>query len=68
MSFSEAKGRSRQLKDAVLALEQRAALQRARGQALQSSIDQILADVRNLEEIQRSLPAGCYNTKAIELP
>ena len=49
-------------------LEQRATLQKVRVQKLDSSIDEILADIRNLEDIQRSLPPGCYNTKAIELP
>ncbi|NXX41092.1 LAMC2 protein, partial [Tricholaema leucomelas] len=68
MNFSKAKSRTRQLKDEMLELEQTAALQKARVQTLESSIDEILADIKNLEEIQRSLPTGCYNTKAIELP
>ncbi|KGL99607.1 Laminin subunit gamma-2, partial [Charadrius vociferus] len=68
MNFSKAKTRSNQLKDEMLELEQTAALQKARARTLESSIDEILADIRNLEDIQRSLPPGCYNTKAIELP
>ncbi|NXD87511.1 LAMC2 protein, partial [Halcyon senegalensis] len=68
MNFSKAKTRSRQLKDKVSELEQTAALQKARVRTLESSIDEILADIKNLEDIQKSLPAGCYNTKAIELP
>ncbi|NXP08252.1 LAMC2 protein, partial [Thinocorus orbignyianus] len=68
MNFSKAKARSKQLKEEMLELEQTAMLQKARVQTLESSIDEILADIKNLEDIQRSLPAGCYNTKAIELP
>ncbi|NXR10761.1 LAMC2 protein, partial [Semnornis frantzii] len=68
MNFSKAKSRTSQLKDEMLALEQTAALQKARVQTLESSIDEILADIKNLEEVQKSLPTGCYNTKAIELP
>ncbi|NXM65284.1 LAMC2 protein, partial [Serilophus lunatus] len=67
-NFSKAKTRSKQLKAEMSELEQTAALQRARVKTLESSIDGILADIKNLEDIQRSLPPGCYNTKAIELP
>lgn len=68
VNFSKAKTRSNQLKVEMLELEQTAALQKARVQTLESSIDEILADIKNLENIQKSLPPGCYNTKAIELP
>ncbi|NXX15564.1 LAMC2 protein, partial [Podargus strigoides] len=68
VNFSKAKTRSKQLKDAMLELEQTATLQKARVQTLESSIGDILADIKNLEDIQKSLPPGCYNTKAIELP
>ncbi|NWI27035.1 LAMC2 protein, partial [Sula dactylatra] len=68
MNFSKAKSRSNQLKDKMSELEQTATLQKARVRTLESSIDEILADIKNLEDIQRSLPPGCYNTKAIELP
>lgn len=68
MNFSKAKTRRNQLKDEISELEQTAALQKARVQMLESSIDEILADIKNLEGIQKSLPPGCYNTKAIELP
>ncbi|NWT59393.1 LAMC2 protein, partial [Erythrocercus mccallii] len=68
VNFSKAKTRSRQLKAEMSELEQTAALQKARVRTLESSIDDILADIKNLEDIQRSLPPGCYNTKAIELP
>ncbi|XP_054142060.1 laminin subunit gamma-2 [Melozone crissalis] len=67
-NFSKAQSRSKQLKVEMSELEQTAALQKARVQTLESSIDGILADIKNLEDIQRSLPPGCYNTKAIELP
>uniref|UniRef100_A0A8C3XY86 Laminin subunit gamma 2 n=1 Tax=Catharus ustulatus TaxID=91951 RepID=A0A8C3XY86_CATUS len=67
-NFSKAKSRSRQLKAEMSELEQTAALQKARVRVLESSIDDILADIKNLEDIQRSFPPGCYNTKAIELP
>ncbi|KAM9009328.1 laminin subunit gamma-2 [Ara ararauna] len=68
MNFSKAKTRSNQLKDEMLKLEQTAMLQKARVRTLESNIDEILADIKNLEDIQRNLPPGCYNTKAIELP
>ncbi|CAN0294827.1 unnamed protein product [Bubo scandiacus] len=68
MNFSKAKTRSNQLKDEMLELEQTAALQKAQVRTLESSIDEILADIKNLEAIQESLPPGCYNTKAIESP
>ncbi|XP_051649729.1 laminin subunit gamma-2 [Manacus candei] len=68
MNFSKAKTRSNQLKAEMSELEQTAMLQKARVRTLESNIDEILADIKNLEDIQRSLPPGCYNTKAIELP
>ncbi|NWX38195.1 LAMC2 protein, partial [Notiomystis cincta] len=67
-NFSKAKSRSKQLEEEMLELEQTATLQKARVHMLESSIDDILADIKNLEDIQQSLPPGCYNTKAIELP
>lgn len=67
-NFSRAKSRSQQLKAEMSELEQTAALQKARVLMLETSIDGILADINNLEEIQKGLPPGCYNTKAIELP
>ncbi|NXD24175.1 LAMC2 protein, partial [Spelaeornis formosus] len=68
VNFNQAKSRSKQLKVEMSELEQTAALQKARVHMLESSIDDILADIKNLEDIQKSLPSGCYNTKAIELP
>ncbi|NXG78682.1 LAMC2 protein, partial [Baryphthengus martii] len=68
INFNKAKTRSKELKAEVSELEQTAELQKARIWTLESSIDEILADIKNLEDIQKSLPMGCYNTKAIELP
>ncbi|NXI94668.1 LAMC2 protein, partial [Psophia crepitans] len=68
MNFSKAKTRSNQLKVEMSKLKQTAMLQKSRVRTVESSIDEILADIKNLEDIQRSLPPGCYNTKAIELP
>ncbi|NWW75750.1 LAMC2 protein, partial [Climacteris rufus] len=68
VNFSKAKSSSKRLKVEMSELEQTAALQKAQVRTLESSIDDILADIKNLEDIQRSLPPGCYNTKAIELP
>lgn len=68
MNFTKAKTRSSQLEEEMLELEQTAILQKARVRTLESNIDEILADIKNLEDIQRNLPPGCYNTKAIELP
>ncbi|XP_009074937.1 PREDICTED: laminin subunit gamma-2, partial [Acanthisitta chloris] len=67
-NFLEARNSSRELKEKMLELEQTATQQKNQMQKLESSIDQVLADIKNLEDIQRSLPPGCYNTKAIELP
>ncbi|NXX75046.1 LAMC2 protein, partial [Urocolius indicus] len=68
MNFSKTKSSMSQLKEEMLALEQTAALQKGRVQTLESSIDEILVDIKNLKDIQKSLPPGCFNTKAIELP
>ncbi|XP_068546498.1 laminin subunit gamma-2 [Anas acuta] len=68
LNFGKAKTKTNRLKIQMSELEQRATLQKVRVQKLDMSIDEILADIKNLEDIQRSLPPGCYNTKAIELP
>uniref|UniRef100_A0A8B9QEZ6 Laminin subunit gamma 2 n=1 Tax=Apteryx owenii TaxID=8824 RepID=A0A8B9QEZ6_APTOW len=68
LTLGKAKTKRNQLKEQMLGLEQTAALQKLRIQTLEKSIENILADIKNLEDIQRSLPPGCYNTKAIELP
>ncbi|XP_062437141.1 laminin subunit gamma-2 isoform X3 [Rhea pennata] len=68
LTLGKAKTKRNQLKEQMLGLEQTATLQKLRVQTLEKSIEDILADIKNLEDIQRSLPPGCYNTKAIELP
>lgn len=47
-------------------LEERARRQKNHLHLLETSIDGILADVKNLENIRDNLPPGCYNTQALE--
>lgn len=47
-------------------LEERVRRQRNHLHLLETSIDGILADVKNLENIRDNLPPGCYNTQALE--
>lgn len=47
-------------------LEERVRWQWDHLRSLETSIDGILADVKNLETIRDSLPPGCYNTQALE--
>ena len=47
-------------------LEERVRWQRGHLRSLETSIDGILADVKNLENIRDNLPPGCYNTQALE--
>ncbi|XP_014311576.1 laminin subunit gamma-2 [Myotis lucifugus] len=55
-----------QLQPLMLELEERARRQQGQLRALEMSIDGILADVKNLENIRDNLPPGCYNTQALE--
>ncbi|XP_036768473.2 laminin subunit gamma-2 [Manis pentadactyla] len=55
-----------QLRPLVSELEERARWQRGHLQLLETRIDGILADVKNLENIRDNLPPGCYNTQALE--
>ncbi|XP_006872602.1 PREDICTED: laminin subunit gamma-2 [Chrysochloris asiatica] len=55
-----------QLRPLVSELEERARRQRGHLHFLETSIDGILADVKNLENIRDNLPPGCYNTQALE--
>ncbi|XP_006143943.1 laminin subunit gamma-2 isoform X1 [Tupaia chinensis] len=55
-----------QLRPLMSELEERARRQRGHLLSLETSIDGILADVRNLENIRDNLPPGCYNTQALE--
>ncbi|XP_036128726.1 laminin subunit gamma-2 [Molossus molossus] len=55
-----------QLRPLLSELEERAVRQRGQLRLLETSIDGILADVKNLENIRDNLPPGCYNTQALE--
>lgn len=55
-----------QLRPLMSELEERARRQRGHLHLLETSIDGILADVKNLENIRENLPPGCYNTQALE--
>ncbi|XP_067391238.1 laminin subunit gamma-2 isoform X2 [Emydura macquarii macquarii] len=68
LDLSKARTKNSQLKEWMAELEKTASLQRLRVQGLERSINEILADIRNLEEIRNNLPLGCYNTKPIEKP
>ncbi|XP_064450284.1 laminin subunit gamma-2 isoform X6 [Mirounga angustirostris] len=55
-----------QLRPLMSELEERARRQQGHLHVLEMSIDGILADVKNLENIRDNLPPGCYNTQALE--
>ncbi|XP_008519980.2 laminin subunit gamma-2 [Equus przewalskii] len=55
-----------QLRPLMSELEERAHRQKGHLRFLETSIDGILADVKNLENIRDNLPPGCYNTQALE--
>ncbi|XP_027790818.2 laminin subunit gamma-2 [Marmota flaviventris] len=55
-----------QLRPLMSELEERARRQKGHLHLLETSIDGILADVKNLENIRDNLPPGCYNTQALE--
>ncbi|KAM4812598.1 laminin subunit gamma-2 [Urocitellus parryii] len=55
-----------QLRPLMAELEERARRQKGHLHLLETSIDGILADVKNLENIRDNLPPGCYNTQALE--
>uniref|UniRef100_A0A4W2DYL2 Uncharacterized protein n=1 Tax=Bos indicus x Bos taurus TaxID=30522 RepID=A0A4W2DYL2_BOBOX len=55
-----------QLRPLMSELEERVRWQRGHLHSLETSIDGILADVKNLENIRDNLPPGCYNTQALE--
>lgn len=57
---------SNQLQPLMSELEERARRQQGQLHSLELSIDGILADVKNLENIRDNLPPGCYNTQALE--
>ncbi|XP_027679461.2 laminin subunit gamma-2 [Chelonia mydas] len=68
LNLSSARTKNSQLKEQMAEMEKMASLQRLRVQTLERSINEILADIRNLEEIRNNLPPGCYNTNPIEKP
>ncbi|XP_010638850.1 laminin subunit gamma-2 [Fukomys damarensis] len=55
-----------QLRPLMSELEERARRQSGHLRFLETSIDGILADVKNLENIRDNLPPGCYNTQTLE--
>ncbi|XP_012368222.1 laminin subunit gamma-2 [Octodon degus] len=55
-----------QLRPLITELEERARRQKGHLHFLETSIDGILADVKNLENIRDNLPPGCYNTQTLE--
>ncbi|XP_074858922.1 laminin subunit gamma-2 [Carettochelys insculpta] len=68
LNLVTARTQKSRLKEQMAELETTANLQRLRLQTLERSINEILADIRNLEEIRNNLPPGCYNTPSIENP
>ncbi|XP_007425431.1 laminin subunit gamma-2 [Python bivittatus] len=68
INLGNARTRSNQLKELMLQLEETASRQKLRVQTLDSSINEILADIKNLEVIQDTLPPKCYNIQPIERP
>ncbi|XP_051697393.2 laminin subunit gamma-1 isoform X1 [Oryctolagus cuniculus] len=52
----------------VAELEREARKQEAALLDYERDIEQVLRDIRNLEDIRGSLPAGCFNTPSIEKP
>ncbi|XP_058032258.1 laminin subunit gamma-2 [Ahaetulla prasina] len=67
-NLGNARTRNSQLKKMMLQLEETASRQKLRLQTLDSSITEILADIKNLEVILDTLPPKCYNVQAIERP
>ncbi|XP_015668611.1 laminin subunit gamma-2 [Protobothrops mucrosquamatus] len=66
--LGNARTRNNQLKQMMLQLEETASRQKLRVQMLDSSITEILVNIKNLEVIQDTLPPKCYNVQAIERP
>uniref|UniRef100_A0A670Y1Y5 Laminin subunit gamma 2 n=1 Tax=Pseudonaja textilis TaxID=8673 RepID=A0A670Y1Y5_PSETE len=66
--LSNARTRNNQLKKMMLQLEETASRQKLRVQTLDSSITEILADIKNLEVIKNTLPQNCFNVQPIERP
>ncbi|KAG8132815.1 hypothetical protein E2320_010634 [Naja naja] len=66
--LGNARTRNNQLKKMMLQLEETASRQKLRVQTLDSSITEILADIKNLEVIKNTLPQNCFNVQPIERP
>lgn len=68
--LNQAKGemQSSELDRKVSALEREARSQEAAMLDYDRDIAAIRRDVRNLEDIRRTLPTGCFNTPSIEKP
>lgn len=49
-------------------LENEARKQEAAIMDYNRDIEEILKDIRNLEDIRKTLPSGCFNTPSIEKP
>ncbi|XP_053103696.1 laminin subunit gamma-2 [Hemicordylus capensis] len=60
--------KNNQLKELMLQLEETSSRQKLRIQTLERNIAEILADIKNLEDIRDNLPPKCYNVQAIERP
>ncbi|XP_062337108.1 laminin subunit gamma-2 isoform X1 [Osmerus eperlanus] len=59
---------NQQLRPRLKDLEEKEAAQRARLSSLDLDIDTILDNIRNLEDIRKTVPKGCYNSPPIERP
>lgn len=56
------------LKPWLSRVEAHEAAQKRRLSALNTDIDNVLADIANLQDILDSVPSGCFNTLPIENP
>ncbi|XP_042320283.1 laminin subunit gamma-2-like [Sceloporus undulatus] len=68
MNLSKARIRHSQLKELMFQMEQTASQQKRKIKTLERSITEILADIKNLEEVRDNLPPKCYNIQPIERP
>ncbi|KAH0618289.1 hypothetical protein JD844_017345 [Phrynosoma platyrhinos] len=68
MNLSKTRVRHSQLKELMFQMEQTASRQKRKIETLERSITEILADIKNLEDIRDNLPPKCYNVQPIERP